>query len=730
MPHPESIKRPPLLLSTTVIVLLLVAWMGIRLFLFPSLVTPVTYVLPLIVCVWSMRRWQVWFMALVFAAKTVAKAWWLLPGEGVADLSQEVFVWSTLFNILVGAVVVHLMILFREALELRNNRIAAQNAELEAQSEELAQQNEELKAQAEELAEQNEEIEAQNEEVARQNEELVDLNARLASREEILEGLLHSFRHGQSIRQMLQALSERALEIVGDPACRIVFLQRHEDHFVVQAQATSLEGVDFPMTWPIAGSIAEIVLRESRTTYVSDLSRRPDLAAPFGPNGSVRSILATPIDRKAGPDGLLVACSSDPAHWTEDQFRILEWIAAQGGLMIQTLLSQLAVEEHATALTEANQAKDRFLAMLSHELRTPLTPVLAIAGTLESDPRLPDDVREDLRMIRHNAGIQSRLIDDLLDLTRINRGIVDLDQTSLSVVQLIQDSARIVSGEIDAKSQELRLDIAAADGCFIRGDGPRLQQVFWNLLKNASKFSPGGGIICVDAIREGARLTIRIRDEGCGVESQDLDRIFLPFEQSSHSNPQGRNGGLGLGLAIAKAIVDLHGGSICAASAGKGRGATFSVTLPVELAEDKSEDSRIGSDDAPNQSDEKSVVRILLVEDHEDTGRIFSRLLTAAGYETYHASTASEALSHFNRYDFDLVVSDIGLPDDSGINLMRKLCEIKPDIKGIALSGYGMEDDVKECYKAGFIDHITKPIEFPRLRMAIQKIVSDAIIAR
>src|SRR5690606_25930806 len=132
--------------------------------------------------------------------------------EGVADLSQEVFVWSTLFNILVGAVVVHLMILFREALELRNNRIAAQNAELEAQSEELAQQNEELKAQAEELAEQNEEIEAQNEEVARQNEELVDLNARLAGREEILEGLLHSFRHGQSIRQMLQALSERALE--------------------------------------------------------------------------------------------------------------------------------------------------------------------------------------------------------------------------------------------------------------------------------------------------------------------------------------------------------------------------------------------------------------------------------------------------------------------------------------------------------------------------------------
>src|SRR5690606_24864139 len=157
----------------------------------------------------------------------------------------------------------------------------------------------------------------------------------------------------------------------------------------------------------------------------------------FGKDGSVCSILATPLVRQDGSPGLLAAVSPEPTHWTEDQFRVLEWLSAQGGIMLQTLKSQQVLEEHAEALEAANHSKDRFLAMLSHELRTPLTPILAAAGVLETDARIPEDVREDLRMIHHNASIQSRLIDDLLDLTRISRGKIDLDRQVLPAASLI-----------------------------------------------------------------------------------------------------------------------------------------------------------------------------------------------------------------------------------------------------------------------------------------------------
>ncbi len=716
-------SRPSLFLATAVVVLLIAGWGYVRVFLFDDTILPLTFVLPILLCVWTRRLWHVWLMAVSFVLMALAKVFWVMPEDVVSTRGALLYLGSTLINILVGAVVVHAIVVLRTHLEQRNAMISAQNAELDAQTEEVLQQNEEIKAQAEELAEQNEEIEAQSEEVTRQNEDLVDLNTRLSGREEILEGLIKSFRQNHSTAEMLAELCKRALSIIGAPATSVGILEQNGGQMELASQALAAGEPSLPRAWPLSNSIASVVLRENRTAYVSDLSQRPDLSEPFGNDRTVHSMLATPLSHKRGPAGLLVACSPEVAHWTEEQFRVIEWIAAQGALMIETLRSQQSLEEHAAALEAANQAKDRFLAMLSHELRTPLTPVLAAAGVLEKDPRIPADVREDIAMIRRNAGIQSRLIDDLLDLTRVSRGKIELDRQLHAADDLLRDAVQIIDGDIDAKSQHLQLEIDEIEGCGVVGDGPRLQQVFWNLLKNAAKFSPPGATIRLHAQIQDQRLVVKVHDEGLGIASEDLERIFLPFEQT-HSKPrQGTEGGLGLGLAIAKAIIEIHDGTIEVQSRGHSHGSTFVVTLPASELPDAPASSPCASPvHSPVNGD--APPHILLVEDHGDTGKILKRLLQSAGYTVEHAETAAEGYRLFQEMNFDLVVSDVGLPDESGIELMKRMRSLQADIRGICLSGYGMEDDIDACHEAGFGEHLTKPVDFGRLQSAIAKILA------
>jgi Signal transduction histidine kinase len=365
--------------------------------------------------------------------------------------------------------------------------------------------------------------------------------------------------------------------------------------------------------------------------------------------------------------------------------------------------------------------------MLSHELRTPLTPVLAAAGVLERDERIPEDAREDLQMIRRNVAIQSRLIDDLLDLTRLERGKLKLDTNALDVVTLLHETAGIVAGDLDAKDQRLALDLDGVQGCRVLGDGPRLQQVFWNLLKNATKFSPRQSSIMVTARRvDGAKPAVRVevKDAGMGIEPHDLRRIFKPFEQvEARGKQRGSDGGLGLGLAIAKAIVEMHRGTIAVASEGSGRGATFSVELPL-LAEDAGQRPAMAVTRSPfHGGNGASGAQILLVEDHEDTGRVLARLLRNAGHLVDYARSAGAAWALFQKGDYTLVISDLGLPDESGLALIRKMRERRPDLPGICLTGYGSEEDLVACREAGFSEHLTKPVDMQRLHAAIGRIL-------
>lgn len=359
----------------------------------------------------------------------------------------------------------------------------------------------------------------------------------------------------------------------------------------------------------------------------------------------------------------------------------------------------------------ANDAKDQFLAVLSHELRTPLTPALAISFALERDPDLAGDVRADVTMIRRNIELEARLIDDLLDITRISRGKLALSFQTVDLVDLVEHVIGNCRVDAAAKGVELRLHRQCDRRC-VRGDAARLQQIVWNLVKNAVKFTDARGVItvrCVDG--QGSRLRVEVNDTGIGIAPDVLPRIFHAFEQGGREVTR-TFGGLGLGLAICAALAEAHGGMLIAASDGIGHGATF--TLELEALATLS----VAAPPAEPKPSTSRRLKLLLVEDHADTSRVMARLLRSLDHDVHAVGDVKAALHSAERQRFDLVISDIGLPDGSGLELMRQLRE-RYQLKGIALSGYGMEDDMRRSREAGFEAHVTKPIDFDSLAAAI-----------
>jgi len=378
----------------------------------------------------------------------------------------------------------------------------------------------------------------------------------------------------------------------------------------------------------------------------------------------------------------------------------------------ESLIREQAIAEHARVEAErASEAKDRFLAMLSHELRTPLTPVLASVFMLEREDNVPKVMHESLQLIRRNVELEARLIDDLLDLTRISKGKVQLSFEIVDAHTLLRNALEICQFEIEQKKLELRSEFAATK-VYLQADPARLQQIFWNLIKNAVKFTPHGGKLGIRTTNNGdGQFRLEVEDSGCGIDPGVLPRIFHAFEQAGRT----QLGGLGLGLAISKALVEAHHGSISAESRGRDSGATFTALFPTCERNAIPESS-----DAPRSTAKRRSVRLLLVEDHEDTNRSLTRMLRRRGYEVHPANDIRSALDLATRKQFDVLVSDIGLPDGSGIDLLKAL-RAKRDVFGIALSGYGMEEDIRRSGEAGFSHHLVKPVDLNKLDSIIQE---------
>jgi signal transduction histidine kinase/CheY-like chemotaxis protein len=373
-------------------------------------------------------------------------------------------------------------------------------------------------------------------------------------------------------------------------------------------------------------------------------------------------------------------------------------------------------------LIAANAAKDQFLALLSHELRNPLSPVIAMVGELEASTPDSPGTRHALEVIRRNVELEARLIDDLLDVTRIAKGKLQLTFETVCVDEIAQRAFEICREEAGAKQLDVQFRLNAGN-VYVEADPARLQQVFWNLIKNGVKFTPEQGRITIETLNSGPEeIEIRISDTGIGIESDKLERIFNAFEQGQLSITR-RFGGLGLGLAISKAMVDAHGGKIRAESAGKDKGSTFTITLktvkaPAIAVVPESDGTR--RDEKRDVTDSKRH-RVLVVDDHEDTCTGMKMMLQRRGYDITVAHTADQALEKAQEQEFDLLISDIGLPDRSGYELMRELSG--KGLRGIALSGFGSELDISKAHDAGFAEHLTKPINFDKLEEAIRNLL-------
>ena len=394
-------------------------------------------------------------------------------------------------------------------------------------------------------------------------------------------------------------------------------------------------------------------------------------------------------------------------------------ISAGGANNVCLLVNDLTEYEGRIAAEAASAAKDRLLALVSHELRTPLTPVLITASVLEADATLPANVRDDVAMIRRNIELETRLIDDLLDLSRVISGKLRLQRQRVSVQPLATHVLQMLRSDAHQKRVQIdcNFDPTMADAR-VNADPARMHQVLWNLIRNAIKFSQEGGRILVRcSIPDPETVTIEVCDDGVGIDAATLPRIFNPFEQGQDSVTQ-RSGGLGLGLAIAKAVVEAHGGTIAAHSDGVGCGARFTVTLPLATAARSGETSE---DAQAHSSVAHPPLRLLVVEDHRDTAAAIRRLLENVGHVVKTASCVDEALDLASRDTFDLVISDIGLPDGTGHDLIKRLRQ-RHSILGIALTGYGAEVDVQSSSDAGFAEHVTKPVHGQDLIAAVDRV--------
>jgi signal transduction histidine kinase len=384
-------------------------------------------------------------------------------------------------------------------------------------------------------------------------------------------------------------------------------------------------------------------------------------------------------------------------------------------------------ESEANALA-ASRAKDDFIARLSHELRTPLNPVLLVASEAVNDPELPPSVRADFELIVQNVNLEARLIDDLLDLTRITQGKLALEKKSVDMHAALHYALGTIRDQLEQKKLSLSTDFKAERHA-VFGDDVRIKQIFWNILSNAVKFSPTGGQIRVETTlsADSDRLIVRVTDQGIGMTGEEMARIFEAFSQGDHAvrGSSQNYGGLGLGLSISRKLVELHSGTICATSLGRNQGTTFVVEFPLLLDEIPADASENNHKDRSPESPRpippgKQAKRILLVEDHLSTRQALTRLLDRRRYEVVVAGCLSEARALVNKERFDILISDVGLPDGNGNELMAEL-RAQPGLAGIVLTGYGMINDVDRSRAAGFIAHITKPVSAADLDRALSQ---------
>jgi signal transduction histidine kinase/CheY-like chemotaxis protein len=554
------------------------------------------------------------------------------------------------------------------------------------------------------------------------------------------------------LQTLLQTVTDAATELSGARFGAFFYNGADERgqalrlHTVAGAPREAFEGFESPRATALLGPIFD----GAAPLRIDDVLADPRYGRTAPHHGlppghpPVRSFMAVAVVSPSGEAiGGLFFGHPEPGRFGERDERTVRSIAAQAATAIDNarlyeearrVAAQRAqlVDAERAARAESERLgrmKDEFLATLSHELRTPLTAILGWARVLQLKPDDADSVRRGIDAIARNARAQAQLIDDLLDMNRIVSGKVRLDMQPTDLATVVDAAIESVRPSAEAKELRLRklLDPSAEP---VHGDPHRLQQVVWNLLTNAVKFTPKGGHIEELLERVESHLELGVRDSGAGIAPDFLPHVFDRFRQLDSSSTR-EHGGLGLGLSIVKQLVELHGGTARAESAGAGRGATFVITLPIAAlrAPAGHEEDAAGRPASlpPAEAVNLAGIKVLVVDDQPDACELIGRVLTQAGAEVVTASSAAEGMRRIEHDRPDVMVSDIGMPQTDGYQFMREVRRL-PAARGgrtpdVALTAFARSEDRTRAMMAGYHVHVSKPIEPMELLATVGSLV-------
>ena len=459
----------------------------------------------------------------------------------------------------------------------------------------------------------------------------------------------------------------------------------------------------------------------------SDLRTAADYARSYEATGE-RAYVAVPLMRDGRWLASLWASDDKPREWSKEEVSLLQTVAERTWTAIEKLRAEaerehlLHSEQEARDVAEkANQLKDEFLATLSHELRNPLNVILGYSELLLRAPEIEKSpqLRHMVDALRRNAQSQSQLINDLLDLSRLQRGKISLNQETVSLAAIIDSAVETVRGEAAAKGIEIGLTVANGF-LLVDGDRLRLQQIAWNVLNNAVKFTPAAGRINIGLSREEKDAVLVVEDTGQGIDASFLPYVFEMFRQADGSNSR-RYGGMGIGLALVQQLVQLHGGTIAAESDGLNRGSRFTVRLPLTS---EAQTDRLLPATAPLKSVSMEQTEFLIVDDSEDTIAMLDHYLKISGANVVTATNSADALRLASERNFDVILSDISMPGMDGFEFLQRLRQIdgRQQVPVVAITGFGRSDDIERARTAGFYTHLTKPLELGALAAVLEQL--------
>jgi PAS domain S-box-containing protein len=550
---------------------------------------------------------------------------------------------------------------------------------------------------------------------------------------ERISGLAQGFGTARDLVTIFRALREFTLMSV---PCDGLFISMYDHHRDVRTACYGWgDGREFdtsdlpPMPITTAGPNSRAI-RTGQVIITNDYmnAHRGHQTVIVGPDNGMRPecSLAVPMAVMGRIIGTIEVQSYRKEAFREEHATAMRMASNLTAVAIENV-RLLERESTARAVAEdSNRLKDEFLATVSHELRTPLTAILGWARMLEGGSLDTVVASRAIETIRRNAKSQSQIIDDILDVSRIITGKLYLDLHPIELAPVIEAAVNVVRPTAEAKGIQIEVKLEPRPSV-ITGDANRLQQVIWNLLSNAIKFTPGGGRVSVSIHQMGTEVEIKVADNGQGINRSFLPYVFDRFRQADSTSTR-QHGGLGLGLAIARHLIEIHGGTIYAESAGEKRGATFSIRLPLigTLATVR-EPERIEAKHAAFSKAELNGIHVLLVDDDEDTLDLLTQALTQQAATVTAVSTASEALEAIKSLSLNVVVSDIAMPDEDGYQLIRQIRELDFDhgksLPVVAITAYAKEEDRRKALSSGFQGFLSKPIELSELIMA----VADAV---